>query len=123
MQDTNGDKVVLPPVIRPKLKPTSKSPVPAFTPCLLAGSKKISIVTKKKTIVPEKEVITFRDKHKPVDLVSEDKFVVDTPGQFPTGYGRESYSSCFRGSNLYNDAATGIIWFENQLSLGSSETV
>ena len=50
MQDTNGDKVVLPPVIRPKLKPTSKSPVPAFTPCLLAGSKKISIVTKKKLL-------------------------------------------------------------------------
>ena len=49
--------------------------------------------------------------------------MVNTPGKFPTGYGKDSSSSRFYGGTLYNDAATGIIWVENQLSSGSIETV
>ena len=41
----------------------------------------------------------------------------------PTGYGRESSSYRFHGGTLYNDADTSIIWVENQVSLGASETV
>ena len=55
--------------------------------------------------------------------MSEDQFMVNTPGQLPTGYGQKYYSSHFHGGTLYNDAADGIIWVENQVSLGASETV
>ena len=41
MEYPNGNKVVLHPVICPKLKSNSKFPVPECTPCLLARSKKI----------------------------------------------------------------------------------
>ena len=51
------------------------------------------------------------------------KFVVNTPGQFSTRYGREYSSSHFHGGTLYNDVAISIIWVENQVSLGASETV
>ena len=52
-----------------------------------------------------------------------DQFVVNTPSRLPTVYGRESSSSCFYGGTLHNDAAIGIIWVENQVSLRASETV
>ena len=55
--------------------------------------------------------------------MSAEQFLVHIPGRFITGYGWESSSSRFYGVNVYNDATTGIIWIENQVSLGSSETV
>jgi len=41
----------------------------------------------------------------------------------PTGYGRESQDRRFQGGTIYNDAASGLIWDENQVSLGANETV
>ena len=76
----------------------------------------------KQTIVPEKEGILSRNNYKPGDLVSADQFVVNAPGQLPTGYGQES-SSHFHGGTFYNDAATVIVWVENQVSLGASGTL
>ena len=55
--------------------------------------------------------------------MSLDQFVINKPGRSPTGYGQEYSSYHFHGVTLYNDAATGGIWVENQVSLGSSETV
>jgi len=57
------------------------------------------------------------------DFVSTDQFVCRTPGQLPDGFGREGLSSCFNGGTIYNDAASGLIWVENQVSLGANETV
>ena len=54
MEDQNGNRVVLPPIILPKLKSNSKCPVAECTSCLLSQSKKRSIRTKKQTIAPEK---------------------------------------------------------------------
>ena len=93
------------------------------TSLLLERSRKRSSRTKKKTILPEKEGILSLDKYKPGDLVYIDQFVVNTPVKLTTGYGQESFYSQFIGVALYNDAATGIIWVENQVSLGASETV
>ena len=56
-------------------------------------------------------------------MVSEYQFVVNNPGQLTTGYVQESYYSCFHGGTLYNDSATDIIWFRNQVSLGANEKV
>jgi hypothetical protein len=41
----------------------------------------------------------------------------------PTGYGRESKDPCFQGGTIYNDSASGLIWVENQVSLGANKTV
>ena len=54
--------------------------------------------------------------------MSTEQFGADTPRQLPTEYEQESYFSSFYGGTLYNDAATGIIWVENQVSLGARET-
>ena len=123
MEDPNGNKVVLPPVIFPKLKSTSKCPVPVCNSCLLARSKKRSTGTKKQTIVPEKGVILSCDKYNPRYFVSVDHFVANTSVWLSTVYVQEPSSYLFHGGTLYNDSATGIIWVENQVSLGASETV
>ena len=54
MEDPNVNKVILPPIIIPNLKYTPKCPVSVCTSCLLARLNKISIRTKKQTIVPGK---------------------------------------------------------------------
>jgi hypothetical protein len=55
--------------------------------------------------------------------VSTDQFVCRTPGRLPSGYGHEGCNGRFHGGTIYNDAASGLIWFENQVSLGASETI
>jgi hypothetical protein len=57
------------------------------------------------------------------DFVSTDQFVCRTPGQLPSGYGRENSNNRFHGGAIYNDTASGFIWVKNQVSLGSSETI
>jgi hypothetical protein len=57
------------------------------------------------------------------DFVSTDQFVCRTPGQLPSGYGCEGCNGRFHGGTIYNDAASGLIWVENQVSLGASETI
>jgi hypothetical protein len=57
------------------------------------------------------------------DFVSTDQFVCRTTGRLPTGYGREGSNSCYQGGTIYNNAASGLIWLENQVSLGASETI
>ena len=60
--------------------------MPTYTSCLLERSNKISIGTKKQTIVPEKEGILSHNKYKPGYLMSADHSLVNTPRQLPTGY-------------------------------------
>ena len=57
------------------------------------------------------------------DFVSTDQFVCRTPGRLPGGYGREGRNGRFTGGTINNDAASGLIWVENQVSLGASETI
>jgi hypothetical protein len=54
-------------------------------------------------------------------FVSTDQFICRTPSRLPTGYGRSG--SQFDGGTIYNDAASGLIWVENQVSLGTSDTI
>ena len=73
--------------------------------------------------VPDKEGILARNKYEVGDFFSADQFVVRTPGRLPTGYGCKRRQNRFCGSSIYNDAASGLIWDENQVSLGANETV
>jgi len=64
-----------------------------------------------------------RDQYKVGDFVSTDQFICKRPVRLPTGYERESQDRHFQGSTIYNDAASGLIWVENQVSLGANETI
>ncbi len=57
------------------------------------------------------------------DFVFTDQFICKTHGRLPSGYGQESQDHCFQGGTIYNDAASGLIWVENQIYLGANETV
>ncbi len=58
-----------------------------------------------------------------VEIVSTDQFICKTPGRLPTGFGREGPNGSYQGGTIYNDSALGLIWVENQVSLGASETI
>ena len=57
------------------------------------------------------------------DFVSTDQFVCRTPVWLPSGCGHGNLNIRFHGETIYNDAASGLIWVENQVSLGASETI
>ncbi len=57
------------------------------------------------------------------DFVSTDQFVCKNPGRLPTGYGREGPNGSYQGGTIYNDAALGLIWVENQVFMGASKTI
>ena len=64
-----------------------------------------------------------RDKTEVGDFVSTDQFICNTPGRLPSGYVREAPDCRFQGGTIYNDAASGLIWVENQISLSANKTV
>ena len=72
---------------------------------------------------PASEGAISRNKLDVRDFVSTDQFVCRTPGRLPSRYSREGANSRFNGGTIYNDAASGLIWVENQVSLGASETI
>ena len=51
--------------------------------------------------------------------MSADQYVVNTPGRLLSGYGREAPHNQFHGCTLF----LGLIWAENQVSLGAGETL
>ncbi len=65
----------------------------------------------------------MRDQYNVCDFVSIDQFICMTPGCLLTGYGQESQDRCFQGGTIFNDAASGLIWVENQVSLGADEMI
>ncbi len=64
-----------------------------------------------------------RDQYNVGDFVSTDQFICKMPGGLPTRYGHESQDCCFQGGTIFNGAASGLIWDENQVSIGANKTV
>jgi hypothetical protein len=121
--DDNGNETFLPPVISPKFASTPCCPIPKCHSCELACQKQCNPQVKTSKPVPEKEGSLSRDKYEAGNFVSADQFIMNTPGRLFSGYGREDNSKKFHGGTLFQDAATGIIWVERQVSLGAGETV
>ena len=121
--DDNGNETILPPVISPKFASTPCCPVPKCHSCELARQKQHSPQVKTSRPVPEKEGSLSWDKYEAGDFVSADQFIVNTPGRLFSGYGCKDNRNKFHGGTLFQDAATGIIWVECQVSLGAGETV
>ena len=111
------------PIIQPKFATAAECAVPICESCLLGRSKKKSPGLAKKKAVPEKKGILARDKYEVVDFISTNQFVVKTPGRIPSGFGRERHNNRFHGGTIYNDADFGLIWVENQVSLGANKTI
>ena len=71
-----------------------------------------------KSVIPKKEEILPWGKYEVGDLVSEYQFIVKTPGSLPIVYDCEGSHFHFHAGTIFLDATTGIIWIENQFSLG-----
>ena len=123
MEDLNGSKSVMAPIIQPKLATAANCAVPVCESCLLGRANKRSPVVVKKKAVPEKMGILSQDKYEVGNFMPTDQFVCNTPVRIPSGFGQERHLNRFHGGTIYNDAASGLIWVENQVSLGAKETV
>ena len=55
--------------------------------------------------------------------MSSELFVLKIPGRLTYDFGSEGPNCRFRGGTIFNDSATGIIFVENQILLGSGETI
>jgi hypothetical protein len=114
----------LPPaIITPKLVSARNCIVPPCQSCLLAQARKCTPNVSRTHLLDNREEAITRDQYNVGDFVSTDQVICKTPGCLPTGFGRESQDRCFQGGTMYNDAASGLIWVENQVSLSANETV
>jgi hypothetical protein len=118
-----GQHTVLPPIIKDTFLSARNCVIPLCQSCLLACACKRTPGVKHAKADPEKEGALSRDRYEVGDFVSTDQFIFRTPGCLPEGYGRESTDRRFHGGTIYNDAASGLIWVENHVSLDANETV
>ena len=123
IEEPDGSITVMAPVISPKLPTAATCAIPAYKSCLLGHANKRSAGVNQRQPVLDKEGLISRNKYEVGYFVSTNQFVVQTPGRLPNGYGRERCENHFHGGTIYNDAASGLIWVENQVSLGAKETV
>jgi hypothetical protein len=103
--------------------PTATCPIPCCAACELARACRHPIGATKQLTVEEKAGILSANQFQVRDLVSMDQFVSGTPGQLFSGYGHEAQHNRFHGGTIFNDAASGAIWVEHQVSLGAGETI
>ncbi len=118
-----GQCTVLPPIIKATFPSAQNCVVPLCQLCLLARARKRTLNVKGTRDLPESEGALSHDQYVVGDFISTDQFICRTPGCLPEGYGCESADCCFQGGTIYNDAASCLIWVENQVSLGANETV
>jgi len=121
--DSNGNPYVFPQIIKPNFRSTSSCKIPLCTSCELARAKRRSTKVSKKVDIEEKQGILACEKYEVGDFVSMDQYISKTPGRLPTGFGREQPQNRYNGGTIFNDAASGAIWVENQVSLGAFETI
>ena len=122
-REPDGTTSFMPPVIKPKFPSATSCPVPRCESCELARAKKRNPKVVKQEAVKEKKDVLSWNKYMPGDFVSMDQFSVSTPGRRLEGYGRESKDNRYHGGTIFQDAATGIIWVESQISMGAGETI
>jgi hypothetical protein len=123
-EEPDGKTTILPAIIKPTRYATAQNCVdPPCQLCLLARAQKHSPKVLWMQALDNCEGALTRDQYEVGDFVSTDQFINKTPGCLPTGYGQESQHHRYQGGTIYNDTAPGLIWVENQISLGANETV
>ncbi len=94
-EEPNGNKTVLPAIIKPKFASARNCIVPPCQLCLLARARKRTLNVLR--LLDNREGAITRDKYNIGDFVSTDQFICKTPRRLPTGYGRESQDHRFQG--------------------------
>ncbi len=122
-EDPFGRIQVHPPIIKTRFASTASCAIPKCQSCELARAHQRSPNVRRVQADQDAEGAISRNKLEVGDFVSTDQFVCRTPGRLPDGFGREGSSCRFNGGTIYNDAASGLVWVENQVSLGANETV
>ena len=111
------------PIIKAKFDSTSSCVFPKCQSCELAWACQRSPKVKRVQANLYSEGAISCNQLEVGAFVSTNQFVCRTPGRLPSGYGREGTNSRFHGGTIYNDPTSGLIWVENQVSLGDSETI
>ncbi len=109
--------------MKTKFASTSSCAIPKCQSCELAWAQLRSPKVKKVQSNLDSEGAISGNRLEVGDFMSTDQSVCRTPDRLPSGYGREGCNGRFHGGTIYNDAASGLIWVENQISLGPSETI
>ena len=122
-KDKNVKTTWTPPVIPTKFPQASSCPIPKCQTTELARGKRRNPKVVRQEAIKEKEAILAWDKYEAGDFVSMDQFVCKTPGRLLQGFGREGEANRYHGGTIFNDAATGVIWVENQVTLGAGDTL
>jgi hypothetical protein len=122
-KDENGLQDVMPCLITPAFKIAATCPILCCAACELACAHQRLTGATKQLAVEEKAGILSANQYQVGYLVSMDQFVSDTPGWLFYGYGREAQHNQFHGGTIFNDAASGAIWVEHQVSFGAGETI
>jgi hypothetical protein len=122
-EEPNGNKTVLPAIIKPKLASARNFIVPPCQSCLLAHARKCTPNVLWMHLLDNREGAIMRDQYNVGDFISTDQFICKTPRRLLTGYGRESQDCHFQGGTIFNDTPSGLIWVENQVSLGANKMV
>ena len=95
-EEPNGNKTVLPAIIKPKFASARNCIVPPCQLCLLARARKRTLNVLR--LLDNREGAITRDKYNIGDFVSTDQFICKTSRRLPTGYGHESQDHRFQGS-------------------------
>ena len=111
-KDANGLQDMMPCVITPKFKTAATCPIPCCAACSLGCARRHPTGSTKQLAMDEKADILAANAYQLEDLVSMDQFD-----------GREAQHNCFQGGTIFNEAASGAIWVEHQVSLGAGETL
>ncbi len=115
-KDEHGRETISPPVFKPKFASTPNCKVPMCMSCKLARAQcRNAEVSTSKPVTDEKDILSW-DWYEVGDFFLGDQFVVTIPGRLPSGFGQE-------GATIFRDAASGVIWVEDQVSLGAGKTV
>ncbi len=89
-EEPNGNKTILPSIIKPKLALAQICIVPPCHSCLLAQAGKCTPNVLRARLLDDCEGAITRDQYNVGDFVSTDQFICKTPGRFSTGSGRKS---------------------------------
>jgi hypothetical protein len=122
-EEPDDKTTILPAIIKPKFATAWNCVVWPCPLCLPARARKRSPMVLQMQALEDCEGALTRDQYEVGDVVSTDQFICMMPGHLPIRYGWESQHRRYQGSTIYNDAASGLIWVENQISLGANETV
>jgi hypothetical protein len=114
---------LMPTVIHPKFATASSCVIPKCAACELSRARRRSPAVMKQHAIDECAGILAANNYRPGDFVSMDQYVCATPGRLYTGFGREADHNSCHGGTISNDAASGAILIENQVSLGVGDTL